>query len=169
MFHKIIIVVQILESFWMWEGSSDLSEPLDFHGFLISQPSFQNFKFSRDSSKVKFTEQFGLSWLYSLVKVRNQINDASWLSRSLRRPCNVVLQPRSIRGFRITKLRSNPLRHHRKNQTRATSVAGWLVTNETKQFEMNDKVYYSLILMSLVHQEFDFKFTLRGILIIIFE
>ena len=142
MFHKIIIVVQILESFWMWEGSCDLSEPLDFHGFLISQPSFQNFKFSRDSSKVKFTEQFGLSWLYSLVKVRNQFNNASWLSRSLRRPCNVVLQPRSIRGFRITKLRSNPLRHHRKKQTRATSLAGWLVT--TKQSNLKWTIKYTI-------------------------
>ena len=40
-------------------------------------------------------------------------NNASWLLRSLRQPCSALLHHDLISGFRITKLRSNPLRHHR--------------------------------------------------------
>ena len=42
-----------------------------------------------------------------------RINEASWLLRSLRRPCSAFLQHDSTSGSRITKIRSNPQRHHR--------------------------------------------------------
>ena len=47
------------------------------------------------------------------IIVLYRINDASWLLRTLRLPCSAFLQHDSISGSRITKLRSNPLRHCR--------------------------------------------------------
>ena len=93
----------------LWEGVRSI-QPHSTSPQLLQSP-FHQFLFNQLQGLSLIEVDLHMDWVKWRYCIR--FNDASWLLRSLRLPCSAFLQHDSTSGSRITKLRSNPLRHHR--------------------------------------------------------